>query len=146
MTSIVVIEIGDDGCVLRAAPQGTHPESRIEHDARRRIQHGLGFARMRRVAAEIVLVLRGKSCNIEADQRYPLGADDVIRGGRTLLGDACHVVAAREGKRARVLVGSHHYREARTSATSRRRLAIPARCGDGVLAEEEEGRCHAPRA
>ena len=89
----VVVEVLDDRRILRASSYCSEAERRIEHHARRGVEHGLRLLRGWRVALEVSAVSLRKSRNVATEHGQGLGANDVIGRGRTALGNARHVAA-----------------------------------------------------
>ena len=93
----VIVKLGHDRGVLRRAARRGQSECGIERHARRRIEHGFLFLGMRRIALEVGAIARRVLCDVAADHRQRLGADDVVGRGRPLLRNPADLGVLRKG-------------------------------------------------
>ncbi len=101
-----------DGRLFGTASQGANTELRIEQHARRRVEHGLRFLGLRAVGTEVFAIGVFIGRHVAPEQWQALGANGVIGRGRALLREPGQIVAAREGKAARIGVRGKYQREA----------------------------------
>ena len=111
----MVVQLGDDGRILGAAPDRAHAQLRIEQQARRGVEHGLAFLRLRLVVLKIRFVVTGKRRDVAPEHWHALGADHVIRRGRALQRKLCNVSALREVEMLRFCMLRHHHWRANSS-------------------------------
>ena len=127
----VPIQLCDYRCVFRAPAGRGQAEIRIERHARRRIEHGLGFAGLRRVLVEISPVAARIGVHVRAEHGQALGADDVVWRDRPLLRQRAQVRALGERQRLLVRMGRHDHGRACREGQLAPQLRLPQHLDPG---------------